>query len=105
MKRASLVRLFSMLAIVAVVVTMAPPALSSNAYVNRGGVTAPLPEPARAADAVRLTVSDSLHATMLGAEDWQSSEGLPVLAHHIFRTASPNAPPGGRDAICRSAGP
>jgi hypothetical protein len=42
MKRASLVRLFSMLAIVAVVVTMAPPALSSNAYVNRGGGNSPL---------------------------------------------------------------
>ncbi len=35
MKRASLMRLFSTLAIVAVVVTMAPPALSSDAYVNQ----------------------------------------------------------------------
>ncbi len=42
MKRASLVRLFSILAIVAVVVTMAPPALSSDAYVNRGGGSSPL---------------------------------------------------------------
>lgn len=41
MKRASLVQLFSILAIVAVVVTMAPPALSSNAYVNRGGGNCP----------------------------------------------------------------
>lgn len=37
MKRANLVRLFSWLVVAAVVVTMAPPALSSNAYVNRGG--------------------------------------------------------------------
>lgn len=69
MKRASLVRLFSILAIVAVVATMAPPVLSSNGYVNRGGVAAPLPELAQAAgaDAVRLTAGDSLHAAMLGA--------------------------------------
>ncbi len=92
MKRANLVRLFSILAIVAVVVTMAPPALSSDAYVNRGGVAAPLPEPARAADAVRLTAGDSLHATMLGArEDWQSSEGLPVLASAALTPTLPVA--------------
>jgi len=41
MKRASLLRLFSILAIVAVVATMAPPALSSNAYVNRPGGNSP----------------------------------------------------------------
>ncbi len=71
MKRASLVQLFSILAIVAVVVTMAPPALSSDAYVNRGEVTASLPELAQAAgaDAVRLTAGESLHATMLGARE------------------------------------
>ncbi len=37
MKSAGLLRVFSWLAIVAVVATMAPPVLSSNAYVNRGG--------------------------------------------------------------------
>jgi YD repeat-containing protein len=39
-----------------------------------------LSEPAQAADTVRLTADESLHAAMLGArQDWQSSEGLPVL--------------------------
>jgi RHS repeat-associated protein len=80
MKRARLVRLFSILAIVAVVVSMAPPALSSDAYSNREEVTAPLSERAQAADMVRLAADESLHAAMLGArQDWQSSEGLPVL--------------------------
>ncbi|MFZ2360343.1 MAG: RHS repeat-associated core domain-containing protein [Anaerolineae bacterium] len=69
MKRTSLVRLFSILAVVAVVVGMAPPALSSDANGNREGVTAPLPEPA------------------LGArEDWQSFGGLPVLASAVATT-------------------
>ena len=57
-----------------------------------GGVAAPLPEPARVADAVRQAASDSLHATMLGArEDWQSSEGLPVLASAALTTTLPVA--------------
>jgi hypothetical protein len=41
MKQTHLVRLFSWLVIIAVVVTMAPPALSSDAYVNRGGGNSP----------------------------------------------------------------
>jgi RHS repeat-associated protein len=80
MKRTRLVRLLSILAIAAVVVSMAPPALSSDAYSNREEVTAPLSERAQAADMVRLAADESLHAAMLGArKDWQSSEGLPVL--------------------------
>jgi hypothetical protein len=80
MKRARLVRLFSMLAIVAVVGSMAPPSVAFTDYVNREGIIAPLSEPAQAADTVRLTADESLHAAMLGArKDWQSSEGLPVL--------------------------
>lgn len=69
MKRVSRLRLFSSLAIVAVVVTMAPPALMANSYVNRGGVTAPLPELAQAAgvDAMRLATGNSLHTALLGA--------------------------------------
>jgi YD repeat-containing protein len=81
MKRTRLVRLFSILAIVAVVGSMAPPSVAFTDYVNREGIIAPLSEPAQAADTVRLTADESLHAAMLGArQDWQSSEGLPVLA-------------------------
>ena len=50
MKRASLAQLFSILAIVAVVVTMAPPALSSFEHGQRGGIGAPLAEAMLAAD-------------------------------------------------------
>lgn len=85
MKQTHLVRLFSWLVIIAVVVTMAPPALSSGDYANQGErITAALPELTQAADAVRLTASDSLHATMLGAR-----EDLPVLASAAISTTLP----------------
>ncbi len=42
------------------------------------------------ADAARLTASDSLRTTMLGVtKDWQSSEGLPVLASAAVTTTLP----------------
>jgi hypothetical protein len=68
MKQTHLIRFFSWLAIIAVVVTMAPPARSSDDYANLREVIDPLPELTRAAgvDVVRMATRASLTTATLG---------------------------------------
>jgi YD repeat-containing protein len=85
MKRTHLLRLFSMLAIVAVVASMAPPALSLDAYGNREGVTVSLGAGKDWQSSEGLPVLD---APLL--KDWQSSEGLPVLDAPLLKDWQPS---------------